>query len=170
MCLQEDLTVSMLEKCKQSLPVVQRIAESTNDDESMLFEALNLHDELRQVISRCDELEASLVSGGQLTKVSESTAEVDSPVDASSLGEVNRETSLNGDTMKATSDGTQAESSMHTKTDHLNANPTKVDAAVHVSSQSGESKEEAPPQKPETTEPISDLKKPSSPQAGKLEN
>lgn len=168
--VKEDLTVSMLEKCKQSLPVVQRIAETTNDDEAMLFEALSLHDELRQVISRCDELEASLVSGGQLTKGSDGSAEVDSPV------HVDGEASQNGDAEKATSEATQADSSMHirnysadSKKDHLNADATKVDSVVHVSSQSSETKKAIPPNA-ETTESISDLKKPSSPPKEKLEN
>ncbi|KAG8389208.1 hypothetical protein BUALT_Bualt02G0205000 [Buddleja alternifolia] len=61
--LQDDLTISMLSKCKQSLPVVQRIIESTSDDEVMLFDALNLHDELQLVISRHAELAAVLESG-----------------------------------------------------------------------------------------------------------
>ncbi|KAK9265635.1 hypothetical protein L1049_021482 [Liquidambar formosana] len=64
--IKDDLTVSMLEKCTQSQPVVQRIIESTTDDEGMLFEALSLHDELQQVISRYAELEAALKSGEQL--------------------------------------------------------------------------------------------------------
>lgn len=174
--VKEDLTVSMLEKCKQSLPVVQRIAESTNDDEAMLFEALNLHDELRQVISRCDELEASLVSGGQLTKVSDGTTEVDSPMHVGSFNKVKGEASPNGDAKKATLEATEADSSMHmrnhsddTKKDHLNADATNVDSAVHVSSHSSETKKAAPPNA-ETTEPISDFKKASSAQEEKLEN
>lgn len=61
--IKEDLTVSMLEKCKESQPVIQRIIESTTDDEAMLFEALNLHDELQLVVSRCEELEAAVQSG-----------------------------------------------------------------------------------------------------------
>ncbi|KAJ0699065.1 putative TOM1-like protein, plant [Helianthus annuus] len=52
----------MLEKCKESLPVVQRIAETTTDDDALLFEALNLHDELEQVISRCSEIKAKVGS------------------------------------------------------------------------------------------------------------
>lgn len=161
--VKEDLTVSMLEKCKQSLPVVQRIAETTNDDEAMLFEALSLHDELRQVISRCDELEASLVSGGQLTKVSDGSAEVDS--------RVHGEASQNGDAKKTTSEATEAdyEQSYDSKKDHLDADATKVDSAVQVSSQSSETKKAVPPNA-ETTESISALKKPSSPQEEKLEN
>ncbi|GER29686.1 target of Myb protein 1-like protein [Striga asiatica] len=51
--VEDELTISMLEKCKQySLPNVQRIIESTSDDEVMLFDALNLHDELQLLISR----------------------------------------------------------------------------------------------------------------------
>ncbi|KAI3460959.1 hypothetical protein Pfo_017622 [Paulownia fortunei] len=61
--LKDDLTMSMLEKCKQSLPVVQRIIESTSEDEVMLFDALNIHDELQLVISRHGELAAALDSG-----------------------------------------------------------------------------------------------------------
>lgn len=53
----------MLEKCRESQPVIQRIIESTTDDEAMLFEALNLHDELQLVISRYEELEAVVQSG-----------------------------------------------------------------------------------------------------------
>lgn len=63
--MQDDLTVSMLEKCKESQPGIQRIIESTTDDEGMLFEALNLHDRLLQTISRYEELEAALKSGEQ---------------------------------------------------------------------------------------------------------
>lgn len=71
--VQEDLTVSLLENCKQSQPVIQRIIESTTDDEAMLFEALNLHDELQQVITRCEELEAGLKSGEQQPEGSDNT-------------------------------------------------------------------------------------------------
>ncbi|XP_076931205.1 TOM1-like protein 2 [Bidens hawaiensis] len=53
--INDELTVSMLEKCKESLPVVQRIAEITTDD-ALLFEALNLHDELEHIIARCSEI------------------------------------------------------------------------------------------------------------------
>ncbi|KAH6811534.1 hypothetical protein C2S51_025296 [Perilla frutescens var. frutescens] len=61
--MKDDLTISMLEKCKEYLPVVQRIIESTSDDEVMLFDALNLHEELQLAISRHSELVAALESG-----------------------------------------------------------------------------------------------------------
>lgn len=63
--LKEDLTICMLEKCKGSQPVIKGIVESTTDDEGMLYEALYLHDELQQVISKYEELEAAQNSGGQ---------------------------------------------------------------------------------------------------------
>lgn len=52
--------MSMLEKCRHSLPVLQGIIESTSDDDLMLFEALNLNDEIQKVISKYEEMVASL--------------------------------------------------------------------------------------------------------------
>ncbi|XP_011013579.1 PREDICTED: TOM1-like protein 2 [Populus euphratica] len=72
--IKEDLTVSLLDKCKQSQPDIQRIIESTTDDEAMLFEALNLHDELQQVISQYEELEAGIKSREQLPESSDNNA------------------------------------------------------------------------------------------------
>ncbi|XP_068320089.1 TOM1-like protein 2 [Pyrus communis] len=63
--LKEELTVNMLDKCKESQPVIKRIIETTTDDEGMLFEALFLHEELQQIISKYEELEASQKSGIQ---------------------------------------------------------------------------------------------------------
>lgn len=57
--LKDELLVSMVEKCRESQPVLQRIIETTSDDESMLFEALNLHDELEQVLTNYANLESS---------------------------------------------------------------------------------------------------------------
>ncbi|GMI69291.1 hypothetical protein HRI_000598400 [Hibiscus trionum] len=55
--LKDELTESMLEKCKQSQLAIQMIIESTTDDDGILFEALNLNDELQQVISKFEGLE-----------------------------------------------------------------------------------------------------------------
>ena len=63
--MQEDLTLSMLKNCKQSQPVIKVIIESTTDDEGMLFEALYYHDELEQVISKYEQLEAAQKAGEQ---------------------------------------------------------------------------------------------------------
>ncbi|KAK4366087.1 hypothetical protein RND71_013967 [Anisodus tanguticus] len=72
--IKDDLAVSMLENCKQSLAVIQRIVESTSGDEGLMFEALNLHDELRQVISRYEEMEAALDSGERLPQTPENVS------------------------------------------------------------------------------------------------
>lgn len=51
-----DLTMSILEKCKDVQPVIKRIIENTADDESMLFEAISLHDEIDVVLSKFGEI------------------------------------------------------------------------------------------------------------------
>lgn len=61
--LKDDLTISMLEKCKESQPIIKGIVESTTDDEGMLFEALYLNDELQQIITKYELLEAAQKSG-----------------------------------------------------------------------------------------------------------
>ncbi|KAK7284121.1 hypothetical protein RJT34_18860 [Clitoria ternatea] len=63
--LKEEVTVSLLDKCKQSLFIIKGIVESTTNDEVTLFEALYLNDELQQVVSKYEELEAAQRSGAQ---------------------------------------------------------------------------------------------------------
>ncbi|KVH94288.1 ENTH/VHS-like protein [Cynara cardunculus var. scolymus] len=77
--LVDELTVSMLEKCKESLPLVQRIAETTTDDDILLFEALNLHDELEQLISRCAEIKSTVGSDTLKIHDVKSTDTIQSP-------------------------------------------------------------------------------------------
>lgn len=52
-----ELGSSLLEKCKQTQPMIQGIIETTTDDECMLFEALSLNEELQQIISKFDLVE-----------------------------------------------------------------------------------------------------------------
>ncbi|KAM7528722.1 hypothetical protein LguiB_032132 [Lonicera macranthoides] len=67
------------EKCKESFPV-RRIAQSTIDDEAMLFEVLNLHDELQQVISRSEEMgPAALNSGSSVPFIVARNMKLDHP-------------------------------------------------------------------------------------------
>ncbi|XP_057517635.1 TOM1-like protein 2 [Amaranthus tricolor] len=77
--VEDELTISMLNKCKESQPVLQRIVQSTNDDESLLFEALNLNDELQQVISKFEEMQASRKSDVQEPEVPKDSQSVDAP-------------------------------------------------------------------------------------------
>uniref|UniRef100_A0A7N1A5A8 Target of Myb protein 1 n=1 Tax=Kalanchoe fedtschenkoi TaxID=63787 RepID=A0A7N1A5A8_KALFE len=53
--VKDDLTTSILGKLKESQPALQKIIQSTTEDESMLFEALNLNDQLQQIIEKYEE-------------------------------------------------------------------------------------------------------------------
>ncbi|XP_071738162.1 TOM1-like protein 2 [Rutidosis leptorrhynchoides] len=83
--INDELTVSILDKCKESLPVVQRIAETTTDDDVLLFEALNLHDELEQIISRCEEIKGILGSYPLKDDNKKPAETVPSPVNAEEI-------------------------------------------------------------------------------------
>jgi GAT domain len=52
----DDLTTSILEKCRDTQPMIKKIIESTTDDEAMLFEAISLHDEIDVVLSKLREI------------------------------------------------------------------------------------------------------------------
>ncbi|KAJ8464624.1 hypothetical protein OPV22_027176 [Ensete ventricosum] len=54
--LQDDLTKTLFQQCQQSQYAVQRIVETAGDDEAVLFEALNVNDELQKVLSKYEEL------------------------------------------------------------------------------------------------------------------
>ncbi|KAL9243006.1 hypothetical protein vseg_016948 [Gypsophila vaccaria] len=90
---EDDLTISMLDKCKESQPVIQRIVQSTTDDEGLLFEALNLNDELQKVISKFDEMHVSSEpSVQQSEEPSESGAVVDQLPHEAEAADVNDST------------------------------------------------------------------------------
>ena len=48
---------SVVENCREYEPLMRRIIENTDNDETLLFEALNLYDELQQVLSKHKELD-----------------------------------------------------------------------------------------------------------------
>lgn len=54
--LEDDLTTTLLHQCRQSQYTVQRIIETSGDNEALLFEALNVNDEIQKVISRYEDL------------------------------------------------------------------------------------------------------------------
>ncbi|KAG6499001.1 TOM1-like protein 1 [Zingiber officinale] len=54
--LQDDLTKTLFLQCQQSQYTVQRIIETAADNEVVLFEALNINDELQKVLSKYEEL------------------------------------------------------------------------------------------------------------------
>ncbi|KAF7836566.1 TOM1-like protein 1 [Senna tora] len=54
--VQDDLTTTLVQQCRQSQFTVQRIVETAGDNEALLFEALNVNDEIQKVLSKFEEL------------------------------------------------------------------------------------------------------------------
>lgn len=54
--LQDDLTSTLLLQCRQSQSTIQRIIETVGDNEALLFEALNVNDEIQKVLSKYEDL------------------------------------------------------------------------------------------------------------------
>ncbi|GAY62206.1 hypothetical protein CUMW_215920 [Citrus unshiu] len=54
--LQDDLTTTLVQQCRQSQFTVQRIIETAGDNEALLFEALNVNDEIQKVLTKYEEL------------------------------------------------------------------------------------------------------------------
>lgn len=50
--LKDELTTTLVEQCRQSQSTIQRMVERAGDNEAMLFEALNVNDEIQQIISK----------------------------------------------------------------------------------------------------------------------
>jgi len=54
--LQDDLTTTLVQQCRQAQFTVQKIIETAGDNEALLFEALNVNDEIQKVLSKFEEL------------------------------------------------------------------------------------------------------------------
>lgn len=59
--MQEELTSTLVEQCRQSQLSVQRFIERGAENEQLLFEALNVNDELQQVLTKFEEMSTSHV-------------------------------------------------------------------------------------------------------------
>ncbi|XP_073297835.1 TOM1-like protein 1 [Primulina huaijiensis] len=59
--LQDDLTITLLRQCRESQYAVQSIIESSGDNEALLFEALNVNDEIQKVLSKYEDMKKPLV-------------------------------------------------------------------------------------------------------------
>lgn len=53
---QDDLTTTLVQQCRHSQSTIQRIIEMAGDNEALLFEALNVNDEIQKVLSKYEEL------------------------------------------------------------------------------------------------------------------
>ncbi|KAL3574015.1 hypothetical protein D5086_024628 [Populus alba] len=54
--LQDGLATTLIQQCHQSQLTVQRIIETAGDNEALLFEGLNVNDEIQKVLSKYEEL------------------------------------------------------------------------------------------------------------------
>ncbi|KAK9120502.1 hypothetical protein Syun_018119 [Stephania yunnanensis] len=54
--LQDDLTTTLVHQCRQSQNTILRIIETAGDNEALLFEALNLNDEVQKALNKYEEL------------------------------------------------------------------------------------------------------------------
>ncbi|CAI9774237.1 unnamed protein product [Fraxinus pennsylvanica] len=59
--LEDDLTITLLHQCRESQYTVQKIIETAGDNEAMLFEALNVNDEILKVLSKYEDMKKPLV-------------------------------------------------------------------------------------------------------------
>ncbi|XP_044482696.1 TOM1-like protein 1 [Mangifera indica] len=54
--LQDDLTTTLVQQCRQSQFTIQRIIETAGDNEPLLFEALNVNDEIQKALAKYGDL------------------------------------------------------------------------------------------------------------------
>ncbi|XP_022743717.1 TOM1-like protein 1 isoform X2 [Durio zibethinus] len=54
--LEDDLTTTLVQQCRRSQSTVLRIIETAGDNEALLFEALNVNDEIQKALSKYEEL------------------------------------------------------------------------------------------------------------------
>jgi hypothetical protein len=62
---QDDLTVTLVQQCRQSQSTVLRIIETAGDNEALLFEALNVNDEIQKALSKYEEMYKPTVVGAE---------------------------------------------------------------------------------------------------------
>ncbi|CAI8617100.1 unnamed protein product [Vicia faba] len=54
--LQQNLTMTLVQQCRESQSTVHRIIETVGNNEALLFEALQVNDEIHKVLSKYEEL------------------------------------------------------------------------------------------------------------------
>ncbi|OMO51117.1 VHS domain-containing protein [Corchorus olitorius] len=54
--LEDDLTTTLVQQCRQSQSTVLRIIDTAGDNEALLFEALNVNDEIQKALLKYEEL------------------------------------------------------------------------------------------------------------------
>ncbi|KAL9225057.1 hypothetical protein vseg_001025 [Gypsophila vaccaria] len=54
--VQDDLTSTLVQQCRQSQTSILRIIETAGDDEALLFEALSVNDEIQKAVSKYEDM------------------------------------------------------------------------------------------------------------------
>lgn len=60
--MQDDLTMTLTRQCRESQYTVQMIVETAGDNEALLFEALNVNDEIQKVLSKYEDMKKPVVA------------------------------------------------------------------------------------------------------------
>jgi len=80
---QDGLATTLVQQCHQSQLTVQRIIETAGDNEALLFEGLNVNDEIQKVLSKYEELKTpSVVPAVPEPALIPVAVEPDSPIHA----------------------------------------------------------------------------------------
>lgn len=64
--LQDDLTTTLVQQCRQSQYTVQNMIETAGDNETLLYEALNVNDEIQKALSKYEDLKKPSVVSHEL--------------------------------------------------------------------------------------------------------
>lgn len=62
---QDELASTLVQQCRQAQFTVQRIIETSGENEALLFEALNVNDEIQKVLSKYEEMKKPSVGAAE---------------------------------------------------------------------------------------------------------
>ncbi|XP_061946376.1 TOM1-like protein 1 [Populus nigra] len=103
--LQDGLATTLVQQCHQSQLTVQRIIETAGDNEALLFEGLNVNDEIQKVLSKYEELKTpSVVPAVPEPTLIPVAVEPDSPIHAKEESLIRKPAGPQGGTHGGSSD------------------------------------------------------------------
>jgi len=99
------LATTLFQQCHQSQLTVQRIIETAGDNEALLFEGLNVNDEIQKVLSKYEELKTpSVVPAVPEPALIPVAVEPDSPIHAKEDAMIRKPAGPQGGTHGGSSD------------------------------------------------------------------
>ncbi|KAL8160227.1 hypothetical protein V2J09_001764 [Rumex salicifolius] len=60
--LEDDLTTALVQQCRSSQSTIMRIIDTVDDNEAVLFEALNVNDEIQKILTKYDDLKKPMMT------------------------------------------------------------------------------------------------------------